>query len=337
MASNSSSSVPAFLWGRRFVIRLTFGAARLSRFPAGIRVLFLALSALAWGPTAAFAAETAEAPPSQAWPWEGPFGKFDRPQLQRGYQIYAEVCASCHAMKHLAYRDLEALGYDEGQVKTLAARYEVTDTEPDDFGEYLIRPARPSDKFVSPFPNETAARAANNGAYPVDLSLIVKARFRGSDYVYALLTGYADETATETETVTEAEAAVSADASDGAQSGLYYNRYFPTQSIAMAPPLIEGLVTYADGTTPSVETMSRDVTAFLTWASEPSLELRKKIGFQVMIYLALFLVLAILVQRRVWRRVTPAGQTPAASSPPPPPPPPSSSGPPPPPSPPASS
>ena len=290
-------------------MQFAFGASRLSRFPAGVpaivRGLFLAFVALAWGPTAAFAAETAEAPPSQSWPWEGPFGKFDLPQLQRGYQIYAEVCASCHAMKHVAYRDLQALGYDEGQVKTIAARYEVTDTEPDDFGDYPIRPARPSDKFVSPFPNETAARAANNGAYPVDLSLVVKARFRGSDYVYALLTGYADETET---------GDASADASGGAQSGLYYNRYFPTQSIAMAPPLIEGLVSYADGSTPSVETMSRDVTAFLTWASEPSLELRKKIGFQVMIYLALFLVLAILVQRRVWRRIKPAGH--AASRPP---------------------
>ena len=190
------------------------------------------------------------------------------------------------------------------------ARYEVTDTEPDDFGDYPIRPARPSDKFVSPFPNEVAARAANNGAYPVDLSLVVKARSRGSDYVYALLTGYADETDTDTGT-----GAAAADANGGAQSGLYYNRYFPTQSIAMAPPLIEGLVSYADGSTPSVETMSRDVTAFLTWASEPSLEVRKKIGFQVMLYLALFLVLAILVQRRVWRRVKPAGRP---ASPPPP-------------------
>jgi len=192
----------------------------------------------------AFANEGVELPKME-WHQSGPFGTFDRAQLQRGFQVYKQVCAACHSMKQLSYRNLSALGYDEGQIKAIAAEVMVTDG-PNDQGEMFERAGRPSDKFKSPFANEQAARAANGGAYPKDLSLMVKARHGREDYVHALLTGYV----TPPEEVKVPE-------------GMYYNKYFEGHLIGMPPPLQEGVVAYADGTTASVDQMAKDVATFL--------------------------------------------------------------------------
>ncbi|HCM83894.1 MAG TPA: cytochrome c1 [Alphaproteobacteria bacterium] len=223
--------------------------------------------------------------PKVEWHQSGPFGTFDRAQLQRGFQVYKQVCAACHSMRQLSYRNLSALGYDENQIKAIAAEYMITDG-PNDEGEMFERPGRPSDKFKSPFANEKAARAANAGAYPPDLSLMAKARHDGANYLHALLTGYEEP-------------------HDGTvvPEGMYYNKYFSGHLIAMAPPLMEGSVAYADGTEASVDQMAKDVTAFLAWAAEPEMEERKKMGFQVILFLAVFSVVMYLAKKQVWKNV----------------------------------
>lgn len=220
--------------------------------------------------------------------WEGIFGTFDRDQLRRGYQVYSEVCASCHAMHFLRYRHLGDEGgpeFTEDEVKAIAARYEVTDG-PDRFGEFFQRPARPADPFVSPYPNDEAARAANGGALPPDLSLISKSREGGPDYVYSILTGYHEPP-------------------PGVEirEGLFYNPYFPGGQIAMPPPLSDGQVEYTDGTPATVEQMAMDVAAFLHWAAEPKLEQRREAGFKTIIYLAILAGLLYFSYRKVWARV----------------------------------
>jgi ubiquinol-cytochrome c reductase cytochrome c1 subunit len=219
------------------------------------------------------------------WSFDGPFGTFDRGALQRGYQIYKEVCSTCHAMKHLHYRDLAALGFNADEIKALASQYQVSDG-PNDQGEMYERPARPSDVFKAPFPNDEAARAANNGALPKDLSIIEKSRAGGTDYIYSLLTGY--ETAPEGTKVPD---------------GLYYNPYFPGHFIAMPPPLSQGAVNFSDGTPSSLEQMAQDVATFLTCASHPEMEERKGLGLKVMAFLVLFTGLMFAVKRRIWRDV----------------------------------
>jgi ubiquinol-cytochrome c reductase cytochrome c1 subunit len=228
------------------------------------------------------AASDAPAPPERAWPHHGVFGSYDRGALQRGLQVYKEVCAACHSMHLLSYRNLEAMGYSPEQVKTLAADYTVTDGPGDD-GEMFQRPARPSDRFVSPYANEKAARAVNNGAYPPDMSLLVKARAHGEDYVFGILTGYE-----------------AAPADVQVMEGMYYNKYFPGHQIAMAPPLVEGQVTFADGTAASVEQMASDVAQFLAWAGEPHMEERKRMGLKVMLFLFVFIGVLAAVKRRIW-------------------------------------
>ena len=217
------------------------------------------------------------------WSFSGVFGTFDRGALQRGYQVYKEVCASCHSMNLLYYRNLTEIGLNEDQVKEIAAEYEVADG-PDGEGEMFMRPAKPSDRFVAPFANEQAARASNNGANPPDLSLIVEARFDGPDYIYSLLTGYEDE------------------APEGVElgEGMNYNHAFPGNQIAMAPPLFEGAVEYADGTEATLEQMAEDVTTFLTWAAEPMLETRKRMGVKVILFLIVLSALLYAVKRKVW-------------------------------------
>ena len=239
----------------------------------------LLLSAPAW------AAGSTVHYPEQDWHHAGVFGTFDRASLQRGFQVYKQVCAACHGMRQLSYRNLEALGYSEDQVKAIASEYMVTDG-PNDEGEMFERPARPSDRFKSPFANEKAARAANGGAYPKDLSLIAKARHGGEDYLYALLTGYQEPP-------------------NGfdVPEGMYYNKYFEGHLIAMAPPLMEGAVSYADGTEATVPQMAHDVSTFLAWAAEPALETRKKMGLQVLIFLAVFSVIMYLAKKEVWKNV----------------------------------
>ncbi|MFN4277151.1 MAG: cytochrome c1 [Ferrovibrio sp.] len=244
------------------------------------------LAALALGVSApAFAAGGDIAIPPHDWSFEGPFGTFDRAELQRGYQVYKEVCAACHAMKYVAFRNLRDIGFTEAEVKALAATFEVTDG-PNDSGEMFQRPGLPQDKFPSPFPNEKAARAANGGAYPLDLSLIAKARAGGPEYLRALLIGYQD-----------------APAGVEVGEGLQYNAYFPGHQIAMPKPLNEDQVTYADGTKASVEQMAHDVSAFLMWAAEPKLEDRKRMGLKVMIFLVVLTGLFFAAKKRIWAKL----------------------------------
>jgi ubiquinol-cytochrome c reductase cytochrome c1 subunit len=244
-------------------------------------------------------------PTQEDWTFAGPFGTFDRGQLQRGLKVYKEVCSACHSMQLVAFRTLEDLGYSEAQVKALAAEYTVQDG-PNADGEMFERPGIPSDHFPSPFPNVEAAAAANNGAAPPDFSLIAKARGvergfptfvfdiftqyaqGGPDYIHSLLTGYDHEPPAG---MTIAE-------------GTYFNPYFIAgKSLAMAPPLSADQVTYDDGSPQTVDQYARDVSAFLMWAAEPHLEDRKKTGFSVMVFLVLFAGLVYLTKRRVWANV----------------------------------
>jgi len=244
----------------------------------------LLAAALAVAGTAVQAAEAPPAPTRQ-WSFSGLFGTFDRAAAQRGFQVFKEVCASCHGAYHLYYRDLAALGFNEEEVKAIAAGVTVMDG-PNDQGEMFERPGRPSDKFVRPFANEQAARAINNGAYPPDLSLIVKARHGGADYLAGLLTGYADPP----QGMTMGE-------------GMYYNKYFPGHQIAMVPPLNADMVTYADGTPATPDQMASDVTTFLAWAAEPEMEERKRTGIKVILFLLVLTGLLYAVKRKVWARI----------------------------------
>lgn len=259
---------------------------RMSRLlPLGAIAVIAGLAAAA---PAAYAAEEGLTPPDQSWSFNGPFGLFDRGQLQRGFKVYQQACAACHSMELIALRTLGESGgpeFPEAAVRALAAEYQITDG-PDDFGEMFERPGIPADRLPSPFPNEQAARAANGGAYPPDLSVIAKARPHGPDYLYALLTGYQDPPA-----------------HIEMRQGMYYNPYFPGGQIAMPPPLSEGVVEYTDGTPETVENYAADISAFLMWAAEPKLEDRKRIGFQVMVFLIVFAGLLYLTKKKLWRTV----------------------------------
>jgi len=234
------------------------------------------------------AAGDAAKPIKVDWSFNGFFGKFDRAQLQRGYQVYKEVCASCHSMKYLSFRNLGEIGgpeFSEAEVKAIAAGFTVKDG-PNEEGEMFDRPGLPKDKFVSPYPNEKAARAVNGGAYPPDMSVLVKARSGGADYIYSILMGYENPP------------------SDmKIEDGVYYNKYMAGNKIRMAAPLNDGSVEYSDGTKSSVSQMSKDVTAFLTWAAEPHLEKRKRIGFKTILYLLIFSILVFLSMKKIWSRI----------------------------------
>ncbi len=247
------------------------------------RLLVLGLTAfLGFGTGSAQAAE-AVAIPSHSWSFSGLFGTFDRAQLQRGFQVYREVCSSCHSIQYIAFRNLLELGYTPDEVKALAAEYTVMDG-PNDDGEMFERSAIPADRYPLAFPNEQAARAANNGAYPPDLSLMTKARKAGPDYNYALLTGYPEEPPAGVELM----------------DGMYYNAYFPGHQIAMPAPLSEDLVEYADGTPATVEQMAEDVTAFLMWTAEPNLEQRKSMGVTVVLFLLVLTGILYAVKKKIW-------------------------------------
>ena len=222
------------------------------------------------------------------WSFKGYLGKFDRGSLQRGYQVYTEVCAACHSMKYLSYRNLSQPGgpeFSEQQAKIIASQFEVTDG-PNSDGEMFTRPGRLSDKFVGPYPNEQAATAANGGAYPPDMSVLVKARKGGADYIYSVLMGYEDP-----------PSGIILD------DGVYYNKYMPGNKIKMSQPLMSGSVEYIDGTVSSEEQMSKDVVAFLAWAAEPHLEARHKIGFRAIIYLLIITVLVYFSMKKLWSRI----------------------------------
>ncbi len=245
-------------------------------------------------------------PPQQDWSFSGYFGSFDRGELQRGLQVYTEVCKACHSMKLMSYRNLEGLGYSPEQVKAYAKEFEVEDG-PNEDGDMFTRPAKPSDRFAAPFPNKQAAKASNGGAYPPDFSLLVKARAlgqgsipinflkmvqgreyaSGADYVYGILTGYKEE------------------APEGAKipEDKHFNTYFPGHAISMAPPLSDDLVEYADGTKATTSQMAHDVAVFLTWVSEPAMEQRKGMGIKVLLFLAFFTGVMFVVKKRVWSDV----------------------------------
>lgn len=223
---------------------------------------------------------------------DGPFGHFDRQQLQRGFQVYKEVCAACHGLNQVAFRNLAELGYSEAEVKAIADQWqiEVPSINPDT-GEAATRKATPADRFPNPYPNEVAARAANNNALPPDLSLIAKARGGGAAYTYSLLTGYERQPA---ELLAKFPTAKT-------PANLHYNPYFANLNIAMPPPLVgDGQVTYADGTRASVDQMSKDVSAFLVWAAEPTLERRHAAGLAVVLFLLIATVLGYFAYRNIW-------------------------------------
>ena len=222
------------------------------------------------------------------WTFKGLFGKFDRASLQRGYQVYTEVCAACHSMKYLSYRNLSEKGGPEfsvAQAKAIAASFEVTDG-PNADGDMFQRPGKLSDKFVMPYENVKAAEAANGGAYPPDMSVLVKARGGGVDYIYSLLQGYE-----------EAPSGITLD------DGVHYNKYMYGNKIKMSAPLSDDIVEYSDGTKATVEQMSKDVTTFLMWAAEPSLEARHQMGFKAIIYLIILTILVYFSMKRIWSRV----------------------------------
>ena len=252
-----------------------------------LSLLAVLLVGLAAAP--AFAAESHNLPPHEppaGWPQQGAFGTYDRAALQRGFQVYKQVCSACHSLKLIAYRNLADLGFNEAEIKALAAESSVHDG-PNDNGDMFDRPGRPSDYMPRPFPNDQAARAANHGALPPDLSLIIKARKGHESYVYSLLTGFG-RTPPDGEKIGE---------------GMYYNPYFPGHQIAMPPPLSDDAVTYADGTKATVEQEARDVAQFLSWASEPTMEDRKQTGLKVIIFLAVFAGIMYGVKRKVWSKL----------------------------------
>ena len=222
------------------------------------------------------------------WTFKGLFGKYDRASLQRGYQVYTEVCSACHSMQYLSYRNLAEPGgpeFTEQEAKFIASSFEVLDG-PNSDGEMFTRPAKLSDKFVMPYDNVKAAQAANGGAYPPDMSVLVKARGGGVDYIYSLLQGYE-----------EAPSGMTLD------DGVHYNKYMYGNKIRMAAPLSDGLVEYSDGTNATVEQMSKDVTTFLMWAAEPHLEARHQMGFKAIIYLIILTILVYFSMKKIWSRV----------------------------------
>ena len=222
------------------------------------------------------------------WSFKGLFGKFDRGSLQRGYQVYSEVCASCHSMKYLSYRNLSEKGGPEfsvEQAKAIAASFEITDG-PNADGEMFTRPGKLSDKFLMPYANDKEAQAANGGAYPPDMSVLAKARSGGADYLYSILLGYVDPP----EGIT-------------LDDGVYYNKYMYGNNIKMAKPLEDDLVEYSDGTIASEEQMAKDVVTFLMWSAEPHLESRHRMGFKVIVYLIILTILVYFSMKKIWSRV----------------------------------
>ena len=222
------------------------------------------------------------------WSFKSFFGKFDRATLQRGYQVYNEVCASCHSLKYLSYRNLAEKGgpeFSEVEAKAIASNFEVTDG-PNSTGEMYMRPAKLSDKFVMPYANEEEAKSANGGAYPPDMSVLVKARKGGADYIYSILLGYDDPSED-----------IKLD------DGVYYNKYMAGNKIKMSKPLLDGIVEYSDGTESTEKQMAKDVVTFLTWASEPHLESRHKTGVSAILYLFILSILVYFSMKKIWSRI----------------------------------
>ena len=245
----------------------------------GVMILLGVISSSAWGAGGDVTLKTRD------WSFSGPFGTFDKAAMQRGFQVYNEVCAGCHSMKLIAFRNFADLGYNEAEIKALAAQYEVQDG-PNDDGEMFMRPAIPADRMPAPYANDNAARAGNNGALPPDLSLIAKARPNGPDYLYSLLSSYDD-----------------APNGEEVPDGMYYNAAYPGHLIAMPQPLYGDDVEYSDGAATSIEAVSADLTQFLMWAAEPKMEVRKRIGVAAVFFLSIFVIFSYLAKRRIWADV----------------------------------
>lgn len=245
----------------------------------GVMLLVGVISSSAWGAGGDVTLKTRD------WSFSGPFGTFDKAAMQRGFQVYNEVCAGCHSMKLIAFRNFADLGYNEAEIKALAAQYEVQDG-PNDDGEMFMRPAIPADRMPSPYANDNAARAGNNGALPPDLSLIAKARPNGPNYLYSLLSSY--ENAPNDQEVPD---------------GMYYNAAYPGHLIAMPQPLYGDDVEYSDGAATSIEAVSADLTQFLMWAAEPKMEVRKRTGVAAVFFLSIFVIFSYLAKRRIWADV----------------------------------
>ncbi len=251
------------------------------KFTLTLLVVVLSFSPLAQ------AGESSHAVEKQNWGFNGPFGTFDRGALQRGFQVYTQVCSACHSMKYLSYRNLSDLGYDESQIKAIAAENTTIDmNELDEEGEPIERPMRPSDAFKNPYKNDQQAKYANSGALPPDLSLIAKARAGGPDYLYGLLTGYEEPP----------EGVVLA-------SGQHWNKVMAGNKIAMANPLSDDVVGYSDGSPTTAAQYSKDVSEFLMWAAEPKMEIRKRTGIKVILFLLVFAGLMYAVKRKIWADV----------------------------------
>ncbi len=251
-------------------------------------LIALGLTASATAP--ALAAGETVTPPPMDWSWEGPFGRFDKAQLQRGFKVYKNVCSACHGMDLMSYRNLAQAGgpgFTEAQAEVIASEYQVSDISTED-GQSFERPASLTDRFFQPFPNEAAARASNGGAYPPDLSVMAKARPSGPDYLRALLIGYTD---------------APEEALEGAPAGKYYNIYYPGHWISMANPLSDDLVEYTDGTPMTAEQYAEDVSAFMMWTAEPKLEERRSVGFVGMILLVVLASLLFATTRTIWAGV----------------------------------
>jgi ubiquinol-cytochrome c reductase cytochrome c1 subunit len=245
-------------------------------------------------PPAPLAAEEFHREPKEVhFASDGPLGKFDKAQLQRGFQVYSEVCSACHSLKMVSFRDLKQLGYNDAEIKKIASDWktQVPSINPDT-GEPATRKALPSDNIPAPFANETAARAANNNALPPDLSLITKAREGGAHYVYSLITGYQNQPAELLRKFPDAKT----------PQNLHYNPYFANLNLAMPPPLTSnGQVTYAPGNpAPTVDQMAKDVAAFLVWTAEPNLESRHAAGLAVAIFLLIASILGYLAYQQIW-------------------------------------
>ena len=221
----------------------------------------------------------------QNWTFEGIFGRYDDLSLQRGLQIYQEVCSACHGLKRVRFRELEDLGFTEDQIKKYSETFDIIDG-PNELGEMFTRPGEPSDTFVSPYKNKEEAKASFNGVYPPDLSLLTKAMKNGPDYIYSLLTGYEDPP--NDFELTE---------------GLYYNPYHDGKVIAMPPPLYDDAIEYIDGTNASLHQLSYDIVNFLNWAAEPELEKRKSMGLKVILFLIALTALLYVTMKETWSRI----------------------------------
>ncbi len=253
-----------------------------------IKIFFISKIIFLLSITFSFAAGDNQNLLKQDWSFNKFFGKFDRASLQRGYQVYTEVCASCHSMKYVSYRNLAEKGgpeFSQEQAKAIASNFEVTDG-PNSDGEMFTRPAKLSDKFVMPYANEQEAKVSNGGAYPPDMSVLVKARAGGADYIYSVLLGYDDPPQD-----------IKLD------DGVYYNKYMYGNKIKMPPQLYDDLVTYSDGTQATPEQMAKDVVSFLAWTAEPKLEERHKFGFRAISYLIILTILVYFSMKKIWSRI----------------------------------